>query len=135
MANQRYIYANERFLSGQLNWLSDSFRVVLVDTRIYFVQPDVHHSLADIPLAARVATSNPLTGKTATGGVARADDPVIGPVYGQDITAMVVYHHTGTENTSELVCYLDTAHGLPFTPQGETVRIHWDDGPNGIFKL
>lgn len=135
MANQRYTYANERFLSGQLNWLTDMFRVVLVDTRNYFVQIDVHHTLADLPLAARVYTSNPITGKTATGGVARADDPVVGPVFGQDITALVIYHDTGTENTSELVCYLDTVTGIPFTPQGDVVRIHWDAGPNGIFKL
>jgi len=111
------------------------FRVVLVDTRQYVVNLAVHRSLADIPAAARVALAGPLSGKTATGGVARADDVVVGPVFGQDITALVVFHDTGTENTSELVAYLDTAHGLPFAPQGNVVRIHWDTGPSGLFAL
>lgn len=133
--NERYSYANERFLSGQINWLTGTFRVVLIDTNNYAFLKDVHHSLADIPLAARVAISAPLVGMTATNGVARASDVIMGPVYGQEIEALVIYHERTTELTSELVLYADNAHGLPFIPQGDMVRIHWDAGPSGIFAL
>ena len=71
--NSRYRFANERFLTGQLDWLSDAFKVLLVD-KTYTVQTDVHHTLADVPVSARVAASPALTGKSATDGVARADD-------------------------------------------------------------
>lgn len=133
--NERYSYGNERFLSGQINWLTGTFRVVLLDTNNYVFLKDVHHSLADIPLAARVAISAPLVGMTATNGTARATDVIMGPVYGQQIEALAIYHERVTELTSELIVYADNAHGLPFIPQGDMVRIRWDTGPNGIFTL
>lgn len=135
MSNERYAYANEQFLSGQLNWLTGTFKVLLVDTANYTFLKDVDHSLADVPASARVGTSAALSGKTAADGVARADDITVTSVVGPTIEALIIFHDTGTENTSELVCYLDTGIGLPWDPQGGNVAIHWDTGPNGIFKL
>lgn len=135
MGNSRYAYANERFLSGQLNWLAQPFRVALVDTAAYTPNFSAHHTLADIPAPARLSLTGPLTGKTATSGTARADNITVGPVYGPIVGALVVYHDSGTESTSELVAYFDSAHGLPVNPQGGLVTIHWDTGPNGIFTI
>ena len=135
MSNARYAYANERFLTGQLNWLTQTFRVILVDTRNYAFLKDVHRTLADVPADARVAVSDPLAGTSATSGVARANAVTLSSVSGQTVSAMIVFHDTGTESTSELVVYLDNAHGLPFSPQGASVTITWDAGPSGIFSL
>lgn len=135
MSNQRYTFANERFLTGQLDWLTDTFKVLLVDTSNYIFVKDVDQHLADIPAIARIATSGALINPSATGGVALADDVTINSVTGPVIRAIVIFHDTGNPATSELVCYLDTGIGLPWNPQGGNVVIHWDRGPNGIFKL
>lgn len=135
MSNERYTYANQQFLSGQIDWLADTFKVVLVDTDNYTFLKDVQQTMADVPISARIATSSALTGKTATGGVARADDITVNSVVGPVIEALIIFHDTGNDSTSELICYLDTGIGLPWNPQGGNVAIHWGAGPNGIFRL
>ncbi len=135
MANTRFSFANNQFLSGQLNWLAQTFRVVLINTNAYTVQPTVHHTLADVPAAAQIAISPALTGLTAVDGVARASNLTIPSVSGPPIGAYIIFHDTGSASSSELICYIDTAIGLPNSPQGHDVVIHWDTGPNGIFKL
>jgi len=135
MANVRYSYGNEQFLRGQIDWLTDTIKAVLVDTNRYAVAPDVDQHLVDIPTVARIATSAALSGKTALNGVARAADLTIATVQGQTVQAVVLYRDTTDETTSELIAFLDTGVGLPYTPQGTTAVIHWDSGPNGIFKL
>jgi hypothetical protein len=133
--NTRYTFANEQFLKGDLSWTTDTFKVILIDTVQYTVLKDTHKYLSDVPAAARVATTGALTGKTATNGVAKADSITAGPVFGQTVRALVIYHDTGTEGTSELVAYLDTASGLPINPQGTSVQISWDTTASGIFVL
>lgn len=135
MANDRYAYSSERWLTGQLNWLSQAFKVVLVDTSLYAFQKAIHHTLADVPVAARVAVSGALANKSATLGTARADDITIGPVFGNVVSAFIIFHDTGVDSTSELIAYYDVANGLPYDPQGDSVKIHWDVGSNGIFTL
>jgi hypothetical protein len=135
MSNERYTYANERFLTGQLDWLTDTFKVLLVDTANYAFAKNVDRHLSDIPTAARIGATAALTGKTATNGVALAGDATATSVTGPSIEAIVIYHDTGNDATAELICYLDTGIGLPWDPQGANVVIHWDTGPNGIFKL
>lgn len=135
MANALYDKARERFLMGQLDWLTDTIKVVLVDTGNYSVNLAAHEFLSDIPSAARVAISGALTGKTATGGVADADDVTIAAVSGPTVEALVIFKDTGDPSTSPLIAWIDTASGLPFTPNGGDVTIQWDNGANRIFKL
>jgi hypothetical protein len=47
----------------------------------------------------------------------------------------VGYKDTGTESTSLLIFYIDTATGLPCTPNGGNITVAWDSGANKIFKL
>jgi hypothetical protein len=135
MANILYDFARNQFLSGQLSWLAQPFGVVLINTNFYTVQPSIHRTLSDVPANARIAVSPNLTSNSASGGVARAADLVITNVTGPVIEALVIFHNTGTDSTSELIAYIDTAMNLPWTPQGLNVVVHWDTGPNGIFKL
>lgn len=135
MSNELYGYARQQFLSGQLDWLTDTFKVLLVDTTNYNFVKNVDRHLADIPAAARIAVSTALTGPAVINGVATAADVTINSVVGPVIEAIVIYHDTGNPTASELICYLDTGIGLPWTPQGGNVAIHWDTGPNGIFTL
>lgn len=135
MANTLYDFARQRFLEAQLNWLTDTIKVLLVDTGAYTPQTAVHQYLADIPISARVAGPVTLTSKTTTGGAADAADVTFTSVSGPSIEAIVIYRDTGTEATSPLIAYIDTATGLPITPNGGDIIVTWDNGTNKIFKV
>lgn len=135
MANALYAAGKQALLTAGINWTSDDIRVVLVDSADYTVDLATHDNLDDIPVAARVATSAALTGMSATGGVADAADVTYTSVTGDSIEAAVIYKHTGVESTSTLIAYIDTATGLPVTPNGGDIVIQWDNGSAKIFAL
>ena len=135
MANTLYDSARQRFLEAQINWMTDTVKVILVDTGAYTPQTSIHQYLADIPISARIAGPVTLTSKATTGGAADAADVTFTSVSGTSIEAIVIYIDTGTEATSPLIAYIDTATGLPITPNGGDIIVTWDNGANKIFKL
>lgn len=135
MANALYDKGREGFLDGSIDWDTDDIRVILIDTADYTVNLSTHDNLDDIPGGARVATSGALSGKTVTAGVADASDVTFSAVTGDVSEALVIYKHTGTESTSRLIAYIDSATGLPVTPNGGDITVTWDSGANKIFKL
>ncbi|MFA9204350.1 MAG: hypothetical protein ACEQSD_10165, partial [Flavobacteriales bacterium] len=110
-------------------------KVILVSTSAYTPQTAVHQYLSDISGSARIAGPVTLTAKATTGGAADAADATFTSVSGSTINAIVIYKDTGTEATSPLLAYIDTATGLPLTPNGGDVIITWDNGTNRIFKV
>jgi hypothetical protein len=56
-------------------------------------------------------------------------------VSGASVEAIAIYQDTGNEATSRLIAYIDTATGLPVTPNGGDINLNWDTGVNKIFKL
>lgn len=135
MANTLYDYGRQRFLEGQFNWMTDTIKVLLVDTGAYTPQTAVHQYLADIPVSSRIAGPVTLTSKSTTGGAADAADCTFTSVTGSSIEAIIIYKDTGTEATSPLIAYIDTATGLPITPNGGDIIVTWDNGTNKIFKV
>ncbi len=135
MANTLYDAARQRFLEAQINWLTDTMKVILVDTGAYTPQTAVHAYLSDISSSARIAGPVTLTSKTTTGGAADAADVTFTSVTGPSIEAIVIYSDTGTESTSPLIAFIDTATGLPITPNGGDIIVTWDNGVNKIFKV
>lgn len=135
MANTLYDYARQRFLEAQINWMTDTVKAILVDTGAYTPQTAVHQYLSDIPTSARIAGPVTLTSKATTGGAADAADCTFTSVTGPSIEAIVIYSDTGTESTSPLIAYIDTATGLPITPNGGDIIVTWDNGTNRIFKV
>lgn len=135
MANTLFDKARQRFLEAQINWMTDTVKAILVDTGAYTPQTAIHEYLADIPLSARIAGPVTLTAKATTGGAADAADSTFTSVSGPSIEAIVIYIDTGTEATSPLVAYIDTATGLPITPNGGDIIVTWDNGANKIFKV
>lgn len=135
MANALFDKARQRFLEGQFNWNTDTIKAVLVDTGTYTVNLSAHEFLSDISGGARIATSGAFTGKTTTGGAADANDVTFTSVTGASIDAIVLYKDTGTDATSPLIAFIDTATGLPITPNGGDIIVTWDNGANKIFKL
>lgn len=122
-------------MSGQLSWLTDPVVAVLVGTQ-YYTYSDAHASLLDLPVTARIAASGTLTGRTAVLGVADADDTSFGSVTGNAAQAVVLTTDTGTEATSYLIAYLDSAGStLPVNPDGSIISLAWSNGQNKIFSL
>lgn len=135
MSNALYDKGRQRFLEGSFNWLTDTIKCVLVDAAAYTVNLSVHEFLSDVAGSARIAGPVALASKTSTGGAADASDVTFTAVSGPSIEAIILYKDTGTESTSPLIAYIDTATGLPITPNGGDIIITWDNGANKIFKL
>ena len=135
MANTLYDNARKMFLEGQLNWLTDDIKVQMVDTGSYTANFSTHMYLSDIGVSARIGPSVLLTSKTTTGGAADSADATFTSVSGASIEAIVLYKDTGVEGTSPLIAYIDTATGLPITPNGGDIIVTWDNGTNKIFRL
>lgn len=137
MANTLYDHARRLFLEAEINWLTDDFKTLLVDTGAYTPSFTSHQYLSDIPTSARIGTESgiALTGKTTTGGAADANDVTFPSVSGASIEALVLYKDTGVPGTSPLIAYIDTATGLPITPNGGDIIVTWDNGVNKIFRL
>lgn len=135
MANALYDKAREKFLLAQINWSSDTLAAVLVDTGAYTPNLTTHEFLSDIPIGARISTSGALSGKTTALGAADANDTTFTAVTGTTVETIIIYKDTGTAATSSLIAYVDTATGLPITPNGGDIIVTWDNGANKIFKL
>ncbi len=134
MANALYGKGRQAFLDGDIDWSGDDIRVILVDTATYTVDIDVDEFHSDVTAVEIIATSGDMTGKTSTLGVADADDVTFPTVTGDQSEALIIYKWTGVSATSRLIAYMDTATGLPVTPNGTDVVITWSDGANKIFK-
>jgi len=135
MANALYGLGREKFLDGSIAILTDNIKCVLVDTATYTVAIDTDEFLDDIPSGERVATSSNMGTKTATLGVFDAADVTFTAVTGDVSEALVIYKDSGVASTSPLIAYIDTATGLPVTPNGGDITVTWDSGANKIFKL
>lgn len=118
----------------QVDLDGDDIRLILIDTADYTVDTAAHDFLDDVAGAARVATAA-LTGESVTARVFDANDVTFSAVTGDSVEAMVLYKHTGTESTSRLIAYFDTATNMPVTPNGGDITVSWDNGANKIFKL
>ncbi len=135
MANALYGKGREAFLDGDIDWSADNIKITFADAADYTPSIDVDDFYDDVPGAARVATSGNLSGKTSTLGVADAADETLPTVTGDTFEYIVGWKDTTVESTSNLIFLIDTATGLPATPNGGDIIVQWDAGANKIFKL
>jgi hypothetical protein len=135
MGNALYDKGRQGFLEGAIHWEQDVIKAVLIDTADYAVDLAHHQFLSDIPAAGRVATSQALSEKTVTAGVADAADLIFLAVTGDSCEALVLFQDSGNPATSRLIAFIDTATGLPINPNGGNINVIWDNGANKIFKL
>lgn len=135
MANALYDFGRQGFLDGSIDWDTNNIKLILGDAADYTVNLTTHDNLDDIAGAARVATSSNLASKTTTAGVADAADVLLTSVTGDQSEFIAIYADSGVESSSRLICYIDTATGLPVTPNGGNITVQFDNGANKIFKL
>jgi len=92
--------------------------------------------LADIIAGARIHTSTGLTGKTVgvvAVGVFDHDNYTAGSVTGASIESLTYYKDSGAEATSPLIANIDSATGLPVTPNGGDII--WTPNASGVFQI
>ncbi len=135
-ANALYDYGRNQFAMAGIKWAAsggDTVKAALVSSSYTpnlasdqfwsTVSPYVVGTPQQIPL------SDPVAGVCNGGGV------TFSAVTGSQVKYVVIYKDTGTPSTSPLIACLDTATGLPVTPNGGNITITWDSGVNKIFKL
>lgn len=148
MANALYDFGRNEFARAGIAWKAsggDTIRCFLVDSASYTPDLNNHDYLDDVPSGAR---------KGNNGGNTRADapaitlsDPSAGVCDGGDITFtsvptggaleyLLIFMDDGVaDSSSPLIALIDTATGLPVTPNGGDINVQWDNGANKIFKL
>lgn len=134
MANSLYDEGRRAFLSGEIDWGTDTIKAALLRSSH---TPDLalHGFYVDV-LADTVGTPVVLGNKSAVDGVADADDVTFTAVPGpEQIGYILLYKDTGVTATSPLIGLIDTATGLPVTPNGGDIDINWDNGANKIYRL
>jgi hypothetical protein len=142
VASSLFNPGREGFLDGSIDYDTAVMKVSLV--RGYTFDP-THKWVSDVTGAGGtlVATSAALSSKTVTDGVMDAADVTFTSVAaGAAIPAIVLFQSSAVTGGSDvsgsaqrLVAYIDTATGLPVTPNGQNITVAWDNGSNRIGKL
>lgn len=134
MANALYDNGRQGILDRTIDITAATIKAGLLRTATFSA---AHSALSDVTGAgATLVASAALSGKTYTAGVLNASATVLSAVAtGAACNAIVLYNDTGTASTSRLIAYIDTATGLPVTPNGQDITISWDTGASKIFKL
>ena len=136
MANVIYPLYKEALLTGSSNisLSAGDVKIDLVDTGAYTYSA-AHDFHDDVAGASIISTTANLGTKTVTSGVFDAADTSFSSVTGVSCEALIIWIDTGTPGTSRLVAYIDTATGLPVTPNGNNINLTFDSGANKIFAL
>lgn len=129
MANAFYTSFRNRLAgSGALpavDFDGDTIKLILVDTGAYTFSA-AHTNLSQIPAGARIATQTlaGVTIGTVGPGVVDGSDMTFGSVSGASVEAVVIYKDAGgAESGNPLIAYIDTATGLPVTPNGGNIDL------------
>lgn len=130
MASALYPIGKKAILDGDIDFLVDTIKAVLIDTGTY-TYSSAHDFYND--LSGVVGTAVTLGSKTTTGGTFDAADSTFTAVSGATVEAIVIFKDTGNTATSALIAYIDTASGLPVTPNGGNITVAWN--ASGIFSI
>lgn len=135
MANALTDPGREGFLDGTIDFDTDVIEALLV--RGYTPNLATHKFETDVTTAGGTIVSRfTLATKTVTAGVADAADGLWATVTaGAACGHIVILSNKGTAATNRVICVIDTATGLPVTPNGGNINAAWDNGANRIFKL
>lgn len=136
MANFIFKKAKESFLKGEINLLSSSIKVLILNDT-YTPNSETDQFVSNISASSIEDRSTSLLNKTITNGTFDADDIEISSYSGNSFNSLVLYVDTGSDSTSRLIAYIDTSNGLPFFSVNTTVpiTIAWSNDVNKIISL
>lgn len=133
--SRMYSSGATRYFGGGGSWLSDDVRAILVKSS-YTPNLTTHDFLDDVPAGDRIGSAEPLTGKAVTEETVSGDPCIVFDA--NDLTfagvgglgtavAVVLYRHTGTEATSNLIAY----HELTAPAAGASIAVSWPAPTSG----
>jgi hypothetical protein len=136
VANFIYGKAKQSLLNGEFNISSDSLKVLLV-TDSYVPSQNTDQFVSNISGSYIKERTSSLTNVTNILGVIDADDVTVAQYSGLAFKALVIYKDSGTDSTSRLLAYIDTATGIPFAGinSATNITINWSNGSNKIISL
>lgn len=117
----------------------DTIKAMFVDHADDTPVPATDDFIDDILSAARVPaigscpTLGTITIGTVAAGVFDAADTVFTSLTGDPSESLILFKDTGSEATSKLIAFWDTATGLPLTPNGGNVTVTWN--ASGIIQF
>lgn len=120
---------------AEINLSTADVRALLVKSS--YLVDRAHQFLNQIDAGDRIGTAVALTSETVTteGAFDAANATFTSVAAGSEIAAVVLYVHTGTESTSRLIAFIDSAIGFPRPTNGGNVTIEWSDDTDRIFRL
>lgn len=145
MASALFDPGREGFLSNEIIWKTGTASIKAVLCRGYTFNA-THKFLSDVQGAgATLSSASPtFTSQSNTSGVADAGDITFTsvPSNASAFTSVIIYQSSAVTGGSDvlataqrLIAYIDTATGIPVTPNGQNITVSWDNGSNRIFKL
>lgn len=136
MPSQLFPSAREKFLTAQLNWLTGTYRGVLLPQT--FVPDFDDQFLVDIFAGVRIAVSDVISNRTAARGVASSDPINFGILAEARLgSSIILFRDTLDETTSDLVCYIapENIQGTPVPLVGFEYFFIPSALDGGIFRL
>lgn len=137
-----YDLALQGFMVGSFDLATANIKLALVQISgsgtPYTANQATDQFLSIIPSGAIAARSANLTSKTVTNGIFGAANTLFSTVtFSEPCGAMVLFIDTGTDATSPVIAYLDSANysGLPVTPAGTNITVSFSATGNLIFSL
>lgn len=141
MTDALFAPGREGFLAGEIDWNTATIKVSL--TRSYTFS-SAHKFVSDVTGAgATLVATATLSSPSVTNGTADAADVTFTAVAtGAACNCLVIYQASAVTGGADvaasaqrLIAYIDTASGLPVTPNGGNINVTWDNGTNKIFTL
>ena len=125
-----FLKAKEKWLDATIDLNSSDIRAMLVRSTYTFDNTD--EFVADIG-AVDNGRSAALGSKTITSGVFDAADTTITATSAVACDKLILFEHTGSDATADLICCLDIS---SFTPSASQVcNVVWDSGTNKILNI
>ncbi len=137
MANAFYDLGRQAVIEGGIAFLSANMKITSIDETDDVPILATDEFLDAIGAGAREFQSGNLASKTTAAGVYDAANlaPAFTGAAGDQFESITLYRDSGAAATSELLLNIDTASGLPLSPDGGNIDITWSDGGNRIAKI
>lgn len=128
-------------MAGEIDFDTATIKVSLV--RGYTFN-STHKFVSDLTGAGgTLVSTQTLASKTITDGVADAADVTFPTVpLGSACSCLAIYQASAVGGGADvaataqrLIAYIDSASGLPVTPNGGNINLTWDNGANKILRL
>jgi len=141
MANALYDLGRNGFLTGLADWDTDDIRIALVKagyTQNLATDNFISTPAANIGAPSASWRSAAIAGASGAAGVANHTARTMTAVLSDAsnaATRVLYYKYNAADASALLLVYIDTATGLPVTPNGGDITVTPDTGANKVFKL